>query len=182
MKKILSYLVIILIISGCQKEEITVTPPNDDQVGKMCTFVVGFEDDMYNISLYYESNENYPLKNEHDFNIIDTMSLKYSKTGKADVRKYPLDEEKVFKQCGMTHAKAVATAVKISADDVWMLVNDLKETRFYFQVEKEGKLFNVKMPNKVYVQTIYQMDYDKAVSLKTDEDKYDRMSFEEYKG
>lgn len=178
MKKILSCLIVMLMVGGCQKEEPEVVPPSSSQVGKMCTYVVRFDNDMYNISLYYESAEGYPLKNEDDFNIIDSMSLKYSKTGKGDVSKYPISEEKVLEQCGMTNAKSVATAVNISADNVQLLINDLRSARFYFQVEKEGKLFDVKMPNAVYLQSVYQMNYNKAVSLEIDEQKYGRLQVE----
>ena len=158
MKRKISWILAGLLLMGCQPKEKKVIPPESGQVGKMCTYVVSFDDDMYNISIYYETMGEYIIENEEDFNIIDEISLKYSKTGKGDVNKYSISKERVLSECGMNDPKSVSTVVNISKDDAWFLTEELKAHKFYFRVEKEGQMFDVKMPNTVYFRTSDQMN------------------------
>ena len=178
MKKLISCIMAGLILMGCQPEEKEVTPPTSSEVGKLCTYIVSFDNDMYHISLFYEVSEKYPIQNEEIFNVIDEMSLKYSKTGKGDVGKYPINEEMVRTECGMSHPQSVATVVNISKEDAWFLSEELKNHKFYFRVEKEGRMFDVKVENQVYSKTSHQMNNEQLFSENIDEEIFQGITLE----
>ena len=98
-KVILVFLLICL--SACQTKSEVVTPPVHDQLGKICTLVTTFDDDMVNVSIYYTQNETYPIQNEEEMFKINDMILKHSSSGLKDIKQYPVNKEKSLKQCGI---------------------------------------------------------------------------------
>ena len=92
-KVILVFLLIFL--SACQTKNEVVIPPAHDQLGKICTLVTTFDDDMVNVSIYYTQNEAYPIQNEEEMFKINDMILKHSSSGLKDIKKYPVNNGEI---------------------------------------------------------------------------------------
>lgn len=166
-KVILVFLLIFL--SACQTKNEVVIPPVHDQLGKICTLVTTFDDDMVNVSIYYTQNETYPIQNEEEIFKINDMILKHSSSGLKDIKQYPVNKEKSLKQCGInSKAKEIQLATQISPTDFLTFIHDLKEYEFYYEVNKNENTFEVLMPNDVHVvnsmilnnERIYSLDFN----------------------
>ncbi len=160
MRKVI-LLLFLICLSACQQESEAITPPTHQELGKICTLVTTFDDDMVNVSIYYTQNETYPIKNEKEIFEINDMILKYSSSGLKDINQYPVNKEKSLKQCGInSKTNEIQLATQIPTIDFLTFIQDLKKYEFYYEVDKYENTFEVLMPNDVHVNSIYSLDFN----------------------
>ena len=170
MKKILCCLLLICLM-GCESKEKVIIPPTSDELGNVCTIVSEFDNDIYNISLFYTENENYPILNKDDFNYINQLALRYSDEGSKDVSKYKINQTNAYKLCEMENANVVNIAIQISDSNYLTFMSELRKYEVSYQVEKEEEVFKVAMPNNVISTTSLEINYTRVYSQAFSEDE-----------
>ena len=170
MKKLLCCL-FLLCLTACGNNEKIVFAPSSAELGNMCTIVSEFDNDVYNISLFYTENENYPILNKDDFNYINQLALKYSDEGSKDVSKYKINQNNAYKLCNIEKANVVNVAIQIPDSNILKFMSELRKYEFNYQVEKENEIFKVAMPNNVLSTTSLEINYTRVYSQKINEDE-----------
>lgn len=168
MRKII-LIAMLIFLSACQPKEVVVTPPNHEELGKICTLVTTFEDDMVNVSIYYTQNETYPIQNENELYEVNDMILRYSSSGLKNIQDYPANKEKSYEQCGITHGDAIQLATQIPTTDFLKFINQLKKYEFYYEVNKNDQSFKVLMPNDVHVMSSMNLNNERVYALDFEE-------------
>ena len=178
MKKIISSLLVLCLVACGSKEEekIEVLPPTSNELGNVCTIVTEFDDDMYNISLFYTENETYPILNKDEFNYINQLGLKYSEDGSKDVSKYKINQNNAMKLCNLENAQVVNVAMKISDSNILKFITELKAFDVYYEIEKENETFRVEIPNQVISTTKIELNYTRVYSLEFSEDELNQLA------
>lgn len=150
MKKLL--LLSILLFSACTPSKVEVVPPTYQELGKICTYITSFDQDFYNVSVYYDQNDEYPIQNEKELYEISDTIIKYSSSGLKDVSKYEVNPEEALSACAMSrNANVIKSAIQIDKEDFDSFIEELKNYPFQYQVNREEKTFRVAMPNEVIV-------------------------------
>ncbi|MGN1344406.1 MAG: hypothetical protein ACI4U3_07485, partial [Traorella sp.] len=80
MKKFLCCLFLFFITACSHDKQVIIDSPTSQDIGSVCTLVTSFDDDIYNISIFYVTNDNYPVLSNDLSSIVD-LSLKYSVNG-----------------------------------------------------------------------------------------------------
>lgn len=175
MRKVLLLLCLIC-LSACQQESEVITPPTHEELGKICTLVTTFDDDMVNVSIYYTQNETYPIKNEKEIFEINDMILKHSSSGLKDINQYPVNKEKSLKQCGIhSETNEIQLATQIPTIDFLTFIQDLKKYEFYYEVDKNENTFEVLMPNDVHVVNSMILNNERIYSLDFNQEELDTL-------
>lgn len=170
MKKLFFCLLCLMLVSCGEKEKV-VTPPTSSELGSICTIVSEFDQDVYNISLFYTENETYPVLNESDFYYINQLGLKYSGEGSKNVSNYQINQENAYKLCKFDNAKVVSVAIQIPDSNILKFMSELRNYVFQYQVEKEDEIFKVDVSNNVISTTNLEINYTRVYSQKISEDE-----------
>ena len=170
MKKIFCCLLCLILVS-CGKNEKVVTPPSSNELGSICTIVSEFDQDVYNISLFYTENENYPVLNANDFYYINQLGLKYSGEGSKNILNYQINQNNAYKLCNFENAKVVSVAIQIPDSNILKFMSELRNYVFQYEVEKEEEIFKVDVSNNVISTTSLEINYTRVYSQKINEEE-----------
>lgn len=169
-------LLCLICLSACQQKSEVIIPPTHEELGKICTLVTTFDDEMVNVSIYYTQNETYPIKNEKEIFEINDMILKHSSSGLKDISQYPVNKEKSLKQCGIdSETKQIQLATQIPTTDFLKFIQDLKKYEFYYEVDKNENTFEVLMPNDVHVVNSMILNNERIYSLDFNQEELDAL-------
>lgn len=175
MKRVINIL-LLLCLSACQTENEVITPPTHEELGRICTLVTTFDEEMVNVSIYYTSNESYPIQNEEELFEVNDMIIKYSSSGLKNVNEFPVNKEKSLRQCEMTdNANTIELATQISSNDFQNFIQDLNDFQFHYEIEKENKTFQVAMPNHVYVYNSMILNNERVYALDFTEEELESL-------